>query len=232
MLRLHLLKHDQQIDIIVDKQIDPSDLLIAATYRQLALASKCVLTIYDLSLILVDGPFNSSYDTVTTPSPILALTATIDRLIYVHRSVDNPNELLIRSIPSQAQEQSLIIEACDATEKIRVCSLDDGTIYLAYNSKILSLTRDHWSFDSKIVKLSSGKEHVLVLLADGRVFTWGNGLHGALGLGDLEPCPQPAHVDALSSEVIDIAAGGWHSLGRVQQKESLDYVALSSSAFC
>jgi alpha-tubulin suppressor-like RCC1 family protein len=68
--------------------------------------------------------------------------------------------------------------------------------------------------DSNISKLCSGKEHALVLLADGRLFTWGNGLHGALGLGDLEPCTQPTFIEILSNDVRDIAAGGWHSLGR------------------
>jgi hypothetical protein len=213
MSRLRLLNHDQQIEITLDDKIDLSQVFIAATYRQLVLASQCVLTIYDLSSILLGETLNNLYDVIQTPNPILALTSTIDRILYVYRSLDNPDELKICSLPSQQQERSLRIESLNINGKIHLCSLDDGTIYLASDSKIYSLTNDQWSFDSKIVKICSGKEHVLVLLADGRIFSWGNGLHGALGLGDLEPCSQPAYIESLSNDVTNIAAGGWHSLG-------------------
>lgn len=216
MSRLCLLNHDKQIDINVDESISLTDAFFAATYRQLVLATKCFITIYDLSSVLLGQQLTGSYEKISIPNPILALTSTIDEIIYVYRSVDNSSELKICCIPSQTQEQSLTIESLDPNEKIHLCSLDDGTIYLAYDSKIVSLsTDDQWSFDSKIVKLCSGKEHALVLLSDGRVFSWGNGLHGALGHGDLEPCSQPTHIETLSDHtVIDIAAGGWHSLGR------------------
>ena len=215
MSRLRLLNYDQQININVDEKLDLSQVFIAATYRQLILASKCILTIYDLSSILLGEKFNNLYETVITTNPILALTSTIDRIIYVYRSLDNLEQLKICSLfeKQQHQEQSLIIESLNVNEKIHICSLDDGTIYLAYDSKIHSLTNEQWSFDSKIVKLCSGKEHILVLLADGQIYSWGNGLHGALGHGDLEPCSQPTHIESLSNDVTDVAAGGWHSLG-------------------
>jgi len=231
MSRLRVLHHDKQIDINIDEKLDFSHLFIAATYRQLVIASQCILTIYDLSTILVDEKFHNLYHTITTPNPILALTSTIDRIIYVYRSLENPEQLKICSISSQQQEQCLTIESLNLDEKIHICSLDNGTIFLAYNSKIFSLTNDQWSFDSKIVKICSGKEHVLVLLSDGRIFTWGNGLHGALGLGDLEPCSQPTHIASLSNDIIDIAAGGWHSLGEVNffcRKKNLLFLFSSS----
>jgi hypothetical protein len=231
MSRLRVLNHDKQIDINIDEKLDLSQLFIAATYRQLVLASQCILTIYDLSTILLGEEFNNLYHTIITPNPILALTSTIDRIIYVYRSLENPEQLKICSIPSQ--EQNLTMESLNSDEKIHVCSLDNGTIFIGYNSKIVSLTNDQWSFDSKIVKICSGKEHVLVLLSDGRIFTWGNGLHGALGLGDLEPCSQPTHIESLSNDVIDIAAGGWHSLGKKKflLKDKKKVVLLFSSAF-
>ncbi|CAF1195553.1 unnamed protein product, partial [Adineta ricciae] len=214
MSRLCLLNHDKQIDINIDESISLTDVFITATYRQLVLATKCFITIYDLSSVLHGEQLTSSYEKITIPNPILALTSTIDRVIYAYRSADNSNELKICSIHSQAQEHSLTIGSLDSNDNIHLCSLDDGTIYLAYGSKIVSLsTNDQWLFDSKIVKLCSGKEHALILLSDGRVFSWGNGLHGALGHGDLEPCSQPTHIEALSDHTVtDIAAGGWHSL--------------------
>ncbi|CAF4069172.1 unnamed protein product [Rotaria magnacalcarata] len=130
---------------------------------------------------------------------------------YIHLK-DNLEQLKICILHSKQEEQSLTIESLNIDSKIHLCSLDDGTIFIGYNSKIFSLTNEQWSLDSKIIKMCSGKEHVLVLLADGRILSWGNGLHGALGLGDLEPSLQPTQVESLSNDVIDIAAGGWHSL--------------------
>jgi hypothetical protein len=208
MPRLRLLNFEKEIEINVDEKIDLSKAFIAATYRQLAIASGCLLTIYDLSPILLNENFNNTYDVIITPNPILALTSTIDRIVYIYHD----EQLKICSIP--AEEQVFQIESFDVNNKIHLCSLDDGSIFIGYETKIFSLTNNQWSFDSKIAKLCSGKEHVLVLLSDGRLFTWGNGLHGALGLGDLEPCTQPTPIEALGNDVIDIAAGGWHSLGR------------------
>jgi hypothetical protein len=210
--RLRLVNFEREIEIHVDEKIDLSQVFIAATYRQLVVASKCILTVYDLSSILLGEEWNHLYDVITIPNPILALTATIDRIIYVYQSLDKPEKLKICSLSSP--EQDLIIESLDIHKPIHLCSLDDGSIFIGYDSKIYSLTNHQWSLDSNISKLCSGKEHALVLLADGRLFTWGNGLHGALGLGDLEPCTQPTFIEILSNDVRDIAAGGWHSLGR------------------
>ena len=213
MPRLRLLNFEKEIEINVDEKIDLSKAFIAATYRQLAIASGCSLTIYDLSPILLNENLNNIHDVIVTPKPILALTSTIDRIVYIYYD----EQLKICSIPGQ--EQDFQIESFDVNNKIHLCSLDDGSIFIGYETKIFSLANNQWSFDSKIVKLCSGKEHVLVLLSDRRLFTWGNGLHGALGLGDLEPCTQPTSIEALENDVIDIAAGGWHSLGKRLSKK-------------
>ncbi|CAF4902340.1 unnamed protein product, partial [Rotaria magnacalcarata] len=81
----------------------------AATYRQLILASQSILTIYDLSSILLGENFNSSYQTIITPNLILALTSTADRIIYVYHSLDNLEQLKICILHSKQEEQSLTI---------------------------------------------------------------------------------------------------------------------------
>lgn len=215
MAHLRLLNFDKQIDIHVDENVDLTKVLLAATYRQLALATQCKLIIHDLSSILLGENFKNSYETIITPNPVLALTSTTDQIVYIYQSLDNPDQLKINFLHSNREDRCLTIESLNVDEKIHLCSLDDETVFIGYNCKIFSLTDDEWSFDSKIVKMCSGKEHVLVLFLDGRVFTWGNGLHGALGLGDLEPCVQPTPIESLSNEVIDIGAGGWHSLGTI-----------------
>lgn len=216
MSRLRLLHYDKQIDINIDEKIDLNQAFIAATYHQLVLASKCTLTIYDLSSILLDEKFNDTYETIITPNPILALTSTMDQIIYIYRSVDNHQQLKISILHSKQEEQTLTIDSLNVDEKIHLCSTDDGTIFIGYDTKIYSLNNNQWSFEAKIKKLCSGKEHILVLLIDGRLYSWGNGLHGALGLGDLEPCPQPTQIETLSNDVIDVVAGGWHSLGKIK----------------
>ncbi|GAB0092398.1 RCC1 domain-containing protein 1 [Sergentomyia squamirostris] len=64
----------------------------------------------------------------------------------------------------------------------------------------------------KIQKISSGHEHVVLLTRNGDVYTWGNGLRGQLGHGDLENHTEPQFVEALGGiKIVDISAGGWHS---------------------
>ncbi|XP_014241643.1 ultraviolet-B receptor UVR8 [Cimex lectularius] len=63
-----------------------------------------------------------------------------------------------------------------------------------------------------IKDIACGLEHAVALSEDGRVFTWGCGTRGQLGLGNLENCKQPTEVEALTGlKVSCISAGGWHS---------------------
>lgn len=209
MFRVSVKHNDEKIDVPVDEKINPEKYFITATYRQLAIASSNVLTIYDLSsLLLSDRPEINHYETITTPHRILALTSTIDRIFYLYKS----EKLVISSIPSGTCDE-FQIDSFDENEPIHLCALDDGTVFIGYDRNVYSVSKtDRWSFESKIVQFCCGKEHLLVLLDDGRVFSWGNGLRGALGFGDLEPCPQPNQIESLERNVRNIAAGGWHSL--------------------
>lgn len=69
----------------------------------------------------------------------------------------------------------------------------------------------------RIAAVAAGMQHSLALSEDGRVFAWGAGHYGALGLGrthvKLEPHPLP--VRALEKVCIkSIAAGAFHSASR------------------
>lgn len=57
-----------------------------------------------------------------------------------------------------------------------------------------------------------GLGHVLVLLADGQVYAWGNGANGRLGLGDSESRKKPTLVSNLDGRVKYVACGASHSL--------------------
>jgi len=69
----------------------------------------------------------------------------------------------------------------------------------------------------RVVAVSSGDVHTLALTSGGRVFSWGAGWDGRLGLGDGDARMVPTHIqgDGLNhatNRVIGIAAGGAHSL--------------------
>lgn len=64
----------------------------------------------------------------------------------------------------------------------------------------------------KVKKLVSGAEHSLVLTSNGDILSWGCGLRGQLGHGDINSIEIPTLIEALAGiKVIDIGAGGFHS---------------------
>ncbi len=64
-----------------------------------------------------------------------------------------------------------------------------------------------------IVKIAAGSDHALALDSDGRIWSWGSGLSGALGLGDEQNRAIPEQVGMAEGTVInDIAAGQRYSL--------------------
>ncbi len=63
--------------------------------------------------------------------------------------------------------------------------------------------------------MSCGKEHTLLLSSAGKVYSFGAGSRGQLGIGSLENQKNPCFVEALQMvEIAEVSAGGWHSLAR------------------
>eukprot|EP01125_Pyxidicula_operculata_P008154 TRINITY_DN275_c0_g1_i10.p1 TRINITY_DN275_c0_g1~~TRINITY_DN275_c0_g1_i10.p1 ORF type:complete len:731 (+),score=199.22 TRINITY_DN275_c0_g1_i10:36-2228(+) len=83
--------------------------------------------------------------------------------------------------------------------------------------------------DVKIVKVSCGQQHTLALADDGKVYSWGLGIFGQLGHGNVSDKGEPALVDMLSHEKItQVTCGAHHSLaltddGRVYTWGSSEY---------
>lgn len=62
----------------------------------------------------------------------------------------------------------------------------------------------------KVRKVSCGWQHTLALTLDGRVFAFGGGCFGQLGLGSCRQCPSPSHValpEECEGSAVDVAAG-------------------------
>ncbi|XP_049853132.1 uncharacterized protein LOC126334689 isoform X3 [Schistocerca gregaria] len=64
-----------------------------------------------------------------------------------------------------------------------------------------------------ITSISAGQYHSLALTADGRVYSWGWGVHGQLGIGSIEDALHPKLVKRLNGQVVkQISGGHGHSL--------------------
>lgn len=67
----------------------------------------------------------------------------------------------------------------------------------------------------KVTAVAAGEAHTLLLAGDGRVYSWGRGTLGRLGLGSEQDQLFPAQVKFGSQEsirIVRIAAGAYHSL--------------------
>ncbi|XP_046385800.1 uncharacterized protein LOC124155755 [Ischnura elegans] len=66
----------------------------------------------------------------------------------------------------------------------------------------------------QVVQVSAGQYHSMALTDDGRVYTWGWGVYGQLGHGNVEDCTVPTLVQALNGSVhiTSICGGHCHSL--------------------
>jgi alpha-tubulin suppressor-like RCC1 family protein len=65
----------------------------------------------------------------------------------------------------------------------------------------------------KVIEVSAGRHHVLVLTDMDGVFAFGQGSNGQLGLGDAEDHYTPAKITSLDGlNVIQVSAGGDHSI--------------------
>ena len=65
-----------------------------------------------------------------------------------------------------------------------------------------------------VKQIAVGEDHCLALTSSGRVYAWGSGRRGQLGLGAFDNCPSPMPVD-LRRRVAQIAAGATHSVALV-----------------
>jgi len=65
----------------------------------------------------------------------------------------------------------------------------------------------------KIVSVSAGADHVVLISSTGAVFTFGHGEHGCLGHGNQDALAEPRRVAALAHlEITHAAAGAMHTL--------------------
>ena len=64
---------------------------------------------------------------------------------------------------------------------------------------------------SGVVAVSAGGSHTCAIDQEGKLFCWGNGMYGQLGLGESNSQYTPQHVAGLTSGVVAVSAGGSHT---------------------
>ena len=65
----------------------------------------------------------------------------------------------------------------------------------------------------RVVDVSALGYHTTAVTADGRVFSWGHGSHGQLGLGDTENQHTPNQITALAGHrIVHVDAGAAHTI--------------------
>ena len=65
----------------------------------------------------------------------------------------------------------------------------------------------------QVTALSCGIDHVLLLAANGNVYSLGLGTRGQLGHGDVLPRKEPCLIEALAGMAVrELSCGSWHSL--------------------
>lgn len=98
-------------------------------------------------------------------------------------------------------------------------SCTSSSLYAIVNSHIVhrlsptsSLIHEFPSHQ-KIKKICSGLEHLIILTTNGDLYSFGCGLRGQLGHGDVRNYDKPKLIDALAGiKIIDIACGAFHSV--------------------
>lgn len=72
--------------------------------------------------------------------------------------------------------------------------------------------------DVRIVEVVVGESHALFLSDNGKVFAYGEGAYGQLGLGEVQLlAKQPQLVKDFTGSVVQIAAGDYHSLALTEE---------------
>lgn len=102
---------------------------------------------------------------------------------------------------------------------------DGGIVYMAVeppSSTLVALSAEtenncfrilSFPQGTKIARVAAGACHSLAISDTGRVFSWGQGHFGALGLGDTRSfAPTPLPVSTIREEIQQVAAGAKHSL--------------------
>jgi alpha-tubulin suppressor-like RCC1 family protein len=82
-----------------------------------------------------------------------------------------------------------------------------------------------------VSQISCGESHAALVATNGKVYSWGNGEHGALGHGNKQNQPTPKAINSLSTvRVISVSCGQYHTAFVAGAEEDISYVRIPSAA--
>ncbi|XP_063593380.1 E3 ubiquitin-protein ligase HERC2-like isoform X1 [Penaeus indicus] len=122
-----------------------------------------------------------------------------------------PSVQQIEDQDNTAESESDEPHTTSETKFSSVCVEDNSLIALDEDGKLYSSGVPVPYGGSRISVVALGKEHCMALTTDGVVLTWGSGMRGQLGNGELCQIDRPEPVESLQGITISsIASGGWH----------------------
>ncbi|XP_051823686.1 probable E3 ubiquitin-protein ligase HERC6 [Antechinus flavipes] len=126
--------------------------------------------------------------------------------------------------------QQIVQAACG--ERHSLLLLADGTVWSCGNNNYGQLGRNNLRKSKKpapiqaletqvVVFVSCGKEHSLAICKTGRIYSWGSGSRGQLGIKEFkDQCSIPKNIEALSREkIIQVSCGHYHSIALTQDSK-------------
>ncbi|XP_053683930.1 uncharacterized protein LOC128734002 [Sabethes cyaneus] len=106
-----------------------------------------------------------------------------------------------------------------STEREKITHIACGdrmSVAVTCRKAVFSIPSRIFSFPRhvRVAQVAVGLEHCLLLTSNGDVYSWGGGLRGQLGNGEITLHQElPQLVEALAGvKIVHIAAGGWHSV--------------------
>ena len=92
------------------------------------------------------------------------------------------------------------------------------------------------SYPLRCIQISCGRKHILALLDDGYVCSWGTGYFGQLGLGDDSSWDSPRMISTLDpnqtgAKIVQVVCGGSHS-GALTEKGHVFMWGLNRNGQC
>ncbi|XP_019851476.1 PREDICTED: E3 ubiquitin-protein ligase HERC2-like [Amphimedon queenslandica] len=122
--------------------------------------------------------------------------------------------------PSIIQTSNILLEIGAkefySSPKHRVVLTVHGTVFYVMDASMGDFTVEQLFFpgDEEIIQIDHNPSgnHILALTKDGKVYSWGQGSNGVLGIGNTESQTAPTAVAALSGDrIVHISAGSMHS---------------------
>lgn len=199
---------------------------VAVNYSAIALDFKLFISSYDMckDLLATEAPFTTRTFTfsniiskICTCSKFCLVLLETGSLFKINVVEDfEKRELNFLNVVTETPKKSIFVtnRIREVEKVIDVACGENICIAISNFSTVYNIPSKTFQFERhvKIKKLCCGSEHSILLTSCGDIYTWGVGLRGQLGHGQITVEHTPKLVDGLAGiQIIDVSAGGWSS---------------------